>query len=315
MESMSYQASAHEALKAKANRNELVERIARAVPEDGKVEPLKGLTLYRASSPTDLVHRVFDPSFCVIAQGSKEVHLGEDCYRYDPYHYLLATAELPVTAQVLEVSKERPYLSLRLLLDSALVSSLMVEAGHSAPRKRDDVRALDVSPLTPDLLDAVVRLVALLDAPAEAPVLAPLIMREIIYRLLMGAQGGRLRHIAVLGGQSHRIARAVERLHKEFDQPLRIDRIAEELGMSVSGFHHHFKAVTGMSPLQFQKQLRLQEARRLMLGEDLDAATAGYRVGYDDASHFNREYKRLFGEPPMRDVERLREAAMEGVAP
>lgn len=313
MESMGYRASAHEALKVQVNRDELVERIARAIPEDGRVDPLRGLTLYRASSPTDPLHRVFEPSFCVIAQGSKEVHLGKDCYRYDPYHYLLATAELPVTGQVLEASKERPYLSLRLVLDSALVSSVMVEAGHSAPRRRDDVRALDVSLLSADLLDAVVRLVRLLDAPAEAPVLAPLITREIIYRLLMGAQDGRLRHISVLGGHSHRIAKAVKRLHSDFSQSIRMESLAEEIGMSVSGFHHHFKAVTGMSPLQFQKQLRLQEARRLMLGEDLDAATAGYRVGYDDASHFNREYKRLFGEPPMRDMERLRKAALESV--
>jgi AraC-like DNA-binding protein len=171
------------------------------------------------------------------------------------------------------------------------------------------VRAINVSSLDAGLLDAVVRLVRLLDTPTEAPFLAPLITREIVYRLLMGEQGDRLRHIAVLGGYTPPIARAIERLRKDFDQPFRIEDIARELGMSVSGFHHHFKAVTAMSPLQFQKQMRLQEARRLMLGEHLDAASAGYRVGYDDASHFNREYKSLFGLPPMRDVERLREVA------
>jgi AraC-like DNA-binding protein len=142
-------------------------------------------------------------------------------------------------------------------------------------------------------------------------VLAPLIKREIIYRLLMGAQGNRLRQIAVLGGYTHHIARAVDRLRKDFNQPLRIEDIARELGMSVSGFHHHFKSVTAMSPLQFQKQLRLQEARHLMLGQNLDATSAAYQVGYDDPSHFNREYKRLFGAPPMRDVDRLREEAMK----
>jgi AraC-like DNA-binding protein len=160
------------------------------------------------------------------------------------------------------------------------------------------------------LLDAVVRLVRLIDTPTEARVLAPLVTREIVYRLLMGEQADRLRHIAVLGGYTSPIARAIERLRKNFDQPLRVDDVAREIGMSVSGFHHHFKAVTAMSPLQFQKQMRLQEARRIMLGEHLDAASAGYRVGYDDASHFNREYKSLFGLPPMRDVERLREATM-----
>jgi AraC-like DNA-binding protein len=173
------------------------------------------------------------------------------------------------------------------------------------------VQALNVSPLDVSLLDAIVRLVRLLDSSTDARFLAPLITREIVYRLLKGEQGGRLHHIAALGGHSHRIVRALERLRKDFDQPLRIEDIARELGMSVSGFHHHFRAVTAMSPLQFQKQLRLQEARRLMLGEDLDAASAGYRVGYSDASHFTREYKRLFGEPPMRDVEQLREGAME----
>jgi AraC-like DNA-binding protein len=185
----------------------------------------------------------------------------------------------------------------------------MVEAGHPSPQNHTDVRAINVSSLDASLLDAVVRLVRLLDTPAEALFLAPLITREIVYRLLMGEQSGRLRHIAILGGHTHHIVRAIERLRQEFDQSLRIDDMAQELGMSVSGFHHHFKVVTAMSPLQFQKRLRLQEARRLMLGEHLDAASAGYRVGYDDASHFNREYKRLFGVPPMRDVERLREAA------
>ena len=311
MESMSSQKSAREVLRAQANREELVERIARALPRDGKDESLKGLHLARAASPTKGLYGVSQPSFCVIAQGSKEVLLGDQRYRYDPYHYLLTTVELPVVGQVLEASREEPYLSLRLTLDPTLVSSVMVEAGHVSPRSAGNVQGIDVSPLGADLLDAVVRLVRLVDTPAEVPVLAPLVAREIIYRLLMGEQGARLRHIAVLGGQRHRIARAVERLQKEFGRPLRIDRVAQELGMSASSFHYHFKVVTGMSPVQFQKQLRLQEARRLMLGDDLDAATAGYRVGYDDPSHFSREYKRVFGEPPRRDVVRLREAVKE----
>ncbi|MEH2305013.1 AraC family transcriptional regulator [Nostoc sp.] len=299
-----------EADRAQANRDELKEHIAQAICHDGTIEPLKGLHFNRSSSPSECVHSVSIPAFCAIAQGSKEVLLGSDRYQYDPMHYLLATAELPIVSQILEASKEQPYLSLRLDLDPTLVGSVMVEAGHPSS-SRTDVKAIDVSPLDANLLDAVVRLVRLLDSPAEAHVLAPLIKREIIYRLLMGEQGNRLRHIAILGGYAHHIARAVERLRKDFNQPLRIESIARELGMSVSGFHHHFKSVTAMSPLQFQKQLRLQEARRVMLGENLDATSAAYRVGYDDASHFNREYKRLFGAPPMRDVERLREAARE----
>jgi AraC-like DNA-binding protein len=245
----------------------------------------------------------------VIAQGSKQVLLGESRYRYDPFHYLLTTIDLPYAGQILEASKARPYLSLRLELAPTIVSSVMVEAGHAQPRDQANVRAISVSLLDGKLLDAVVRLTRLLDAPAEVPVLRPLIMREIIYRLLVGEQGPRLRHLAILGGYTPHIARAVERLRQGFDQPLRVESLARELGMSVSGFHHHFKAVTALSPLQFQKRLRLQEARRLMLGEDLDAASAAYRVGYHDASHFNREYKSFFGVPPMRDVQRLREEA------
>jgi AraC-like DNA-binding protein len=300
-----------EADRAQANRDELTERIAQAIRHDGRIEPLKGLHFNRSSSPSESCHGVSIPAFCVIAQGSKEVLLGNDRYQYDPMHYLLATVELPIVSQILEASQAQPYLSLRLDLDPTLVGSVMVEAGYPSPQSRTNVKAIDVSPLDANLLDAVVRLVRLLDSPAEAHILAPLIKREIIYRLLMGEQGSRLRHIAVLGGYTHHIARAVDRLRKDFNQPLRIESIARELGMSISGFHHHFKSVTAMSPLQFQKQLRLQEARRLMLGQNLDATSAAYHVGYDDASHFNREYKRLFGAPPMRDVERLREAVRE----
>lgn len=311
MDLMNDSQAKREADRAQANRNELTERIAQAIRHDGTIEPHKGLYFNRSSSPSESCHSVSIPAFCVIAQGSKEVLLGSDRYQYDPMHYLLATVELPIVSQILEASKEQPYLSLRLDLDPTLVGSVMVEAGYPSSRSRADVKAIDVSPLDANLLDTVVRLVRLLDSPAEAHVLAPLIKREIIYRLLMGEQGNRLRHIAVLSGYTYHIARAVERLRKDFNEPIKIESIARELGMSVSGFHHHFKSVTAMSPLQFQKQLRLQEARRLMLGENLDASSAAYRVGYDDASHFNREYKRLFGAPPMRDVERLREAARE----
>ncbi len=310
MNVMIHQQAEREAELIQAHREELVERIGRAVREDGTVQTLKGLYLSRSSLPLKPLHSVLKPSVCVIAQGSKEVLLGESRYRYDPSHYLLATVELPRVSQVLEASKEQPYLSLRLELDPTLVSSVMVETGHVSPRDHANVRAIAVSPLDGNLLDAFVRLVRLLDAPAEARVLLPLITREIIYRLLMGEQGGRLRHLALQGGYTPYIARAVARLRQDFDQPLHVEGLARELGMSVSGFHHHFKAVTAMSPLQFQKRLRLQEARRLMLGEDLDAASAAYRVGYHDASHFNREYKSLFGVPPMRNVQRLREETL-----
>lgn len=301
----------HETDHMQAQMGKLVKLIERAIREDGSVEPLKGLHLNRSSSPKAPIHSVYEPVFCVIAQGSKEIFLGNERYVYDPAHYLLVTADLPLAGHVLEASKERPYLGIRLDLDPTVVSSVMMESDHTSPSSHAGVKAIDVSLLDLNLLDAVVRLVRLVENPNEAHVLAPLVTREIVYRLLMGEQGERLSYIAALGGFTPHIAKAIERLNKEFDQPLRVDGIARELGMSVSGFHHHFKAVTAMSPLQYQKRLRLQEARRLMLGEGLDASSAAYRVGYHDASHFNREYKSLFGLPPVRDVERLREGVLE----
>src|SRR3712207_5330571 len=251
---MSRPQSEHEARRAQASRDELVERMAPAIREDGTVEPLEGLRLRRASSPTELGHGVSYPALCVIAQGSKEILLGEDRYRYDPAHYLITTAALPIASRITEASEERPYLGLVLRLDPALVGSVMVEAGHPAPRGHAAVKAIDVSPLDAGLLDAVVRLVRLLDSPlTEARFLAPLVKREIVYRLLRGEQGGRLSHVAALGGSSHRIVEALERLREDFDRPLRIEDIARDCGMSVSGFHHHFKAVAAMSPRQFQK--------------------------------------------------------------
>jgi AraC-like DNA-binding protein len=224
------------------------------------------------------------------------------------------TSSVTVTIQIVAPAHTVQLSAPLLLMETSL--QLLALRGCGSRRGSDlvdgsqsAVTAIDVSPLDAGLLDAVVRLVRLLQAPTDARVLAPLVTREIVYRLFMGAQGGRLQYVAALGGPNHRIAAAIERLRHDFDQPLYIEELARELGMSVSGFHHHFRALTAMSPLQFQKQLRLQEARRLMFGEGLDAASAGYRVGYGNASHFTREYKRLFGAPPMHDVQQLREGA------
>lgn len=211
---------AKEVRREQANREELVERIAGAIREDGRVEPIRGLLLHRSSSPTELVHGMTGLALCVVAQGSKEVMLGDNRYRYDPAHYLLTTVELPVVGQIIEATPERPYLSLRLSLEPTLIGSVMAEAGCVSPHSQAAVRAISVSPLDAGLLDAVVRLVRLLDAPGEAPFLAPLIVREIIYRLLMGEQAERLRHLAVQGSHTHRIARALERRRNEFNQPL-----------------------------------------------------------------------------------------------
>src|SRR6266702_5089946 len=208
--------SEREAVLLQANREELVERIGRTMRQDGTAQLLQGLHLYRHSFPLEQVYSVVEPSLCVVAQGSKEFLLGDSRYLYDPLHYLLVTVDLPNVGHVLEASKERPFLSLRLELAPTLVGEVLIEVGHSSPRDYADVRAIDVSPLDGHLLDAIVRLTRLLDSPAEAPVLMPLITREIIYRLLVGEQGGRLRHLAILGGYTPHIARAIERLRQDF---------------------------------------------------------------------------------------------------
>lgn len=238
------QQAQREAQRMHANREELAWRIAQAIREDGTLQPLTGLHLSRTSVPLMRVHSVVEPSVAVIAQGSKEVLLGDNRYLYDPSRFLLTTVDLPRVSQVLEASKERPYLAVRLELAPTLVSAVMVEASRSLPRERAEVRAIDVSPVDGNLLDAFVRLVRLLDSPDEAQALMPLITREIIYRLLMGEQGARLRHLVMEGGYTPHIATVVKRLRQNFDQPLRIETLARELGMSVSSLQHHFKAVT-----------------------------------------------------------------------
>jgi AraC-like DNA-binding protein len=296
-----------EAQRLQSNREELLERMARILPEDGSFEAFHGLFLGRSSKPTESVNSLHQPAFCFVVQGGKRVLLGEEVFRYDPGHYLVFTVDLPVVFQVEEASEERPYFGLRLNLDPSLVASVMMESGFETKKGDASAKAIGVSPVDADLLDAVVRLVRLLDTPGGRNILAPLITREIVYRLLAGGEGARRGHLlASSGGDTRRISRAIGRLREHYNEPLKIEVIARELGMSVSGFHHHFKSVTSMSPLQFQKQIRLQEARRLMLGEALDAASAGVRVGYEDPSYFSREYKKLFGAPPQRDIAQLR---------
>ena len=294
-----------EAQRTRRNSEELVDRMAAAVRTDGIVEPFPGFRLSRASSPTEPVRSVYQPSFCFVAQGSKRALLGEEVFRYDPDHYMIYTVDLPLTFQVEEASEERPYLGFQLDLEPALVASVIVESGIRIKKGEASTKAMNVSSVDADLLDGILRLVRLIEAPAGRKVLAPLIIKEIIYRLLIGGQGARLSHIVSSGGDTRRISKAIGHLREHFDEQLKMDEIARELGMSVSGFHHHFKSVTSMSPLQFQKHLRLQEARRLMLGEDMDAASAGFRVGYQDPSHFSRDYKRHFGAPPHGDIASL----------
>jgi AraC-like DNA-binding protein len=304
--SMNHREAKREARRMQSNREELVERIARALPEDGSLDLFSGFRLARSSRPTKPIHAVYQPAFCFVAQGRKQALLGEEVFRYDPGHYLIYTVDFPLTFQVAEASKERPYLGFRLDLDPSLVAAVMMESGIEPEKGHARVKAIDVSPIDTELLDAAVRLARLLDAPDERKVLAPLITREIVFRLLAGGQGARLSHLLMAGGGTGHIAKAIGHLRENFDRPLRMEELARELGMSLSGFHHQFKSVTAMSPLQFQKQIRLQEARSLMLAEDLDAASAGFRVGYQDPAYFSRDYKKLFGAPPQRDIAQLR---------
>ena len=286
-------------------REEIVERMSRLLPEDGRIDFVPGLLLIKSSVPAEPVQSLFQPSFCFVAQGRKRASVGGEVFLYDPFHYLIFTVDLPVAFQIEAPSKELPYLGLSLNLDSALVASVIVESGIRIKKGDASIKAMNVSAVDADLLDAVARLVRIAETPAERKVLAPLVIKEIIYRLLAGGQAARLAHL-LTAADTRRISKAIGHLREHFDEPLKMEVIARELGMSVSGFHHHFKSVTSMSPLQFQKHLRLQEARRLMLGEDLDAASAGFRVGYEDPSYFSRDYKKQFGSPPQRDVTRLR---------
>lgn len=292
--------------KMQINREELIERMIRLAPENSLVEVFPGIFIYQSSKPTESQISVLKPAFCVIAQGSKDVLLNDELFHYDSGHYLISTLDLPIMSNVVEASEEKPYLNLRIDLDPALVAAVMIESGIETKKSGTGVKAMDVSPVDADLLEAVVKLVKLFDTPDEMKFLAPLIIREIIYRLLKGKQSARLGQLITTEGDAQRISRVVKQIRENIDQPLKIEDTAREIGMSVSGFHQHFKSVTAMSPLQFQKQIRLQEARRLMFGENMDVAIASFRVGYDDPSYFSREYKKLFGIPPHRDIAKLR---------
>jgi AraC-like DNA-binding protein len=267
------------------------------------------LRLHRSSVPNEPIYALWVPVLCILAQGRKQVILANELYPYDSACYLLVSVDLPLLGQVIKATPEVPYLGLSLELDPGQIGALIMEAGlKPALSNMNPERGLAVSRLSAPLLDAVGRLLRLLETPLDIPVLAPLVLREILYRLLIDEQGARLHQIALANSQTQRITRAINWLKLNYAQTLRIEDIAREAHMSPSGLHHHFKAVTAMSPLQYQKQLRLHEARRLMLGEDVDAATAGFRVGYESPSQFNREYSRMFGAPPLRDIVRLRSA-------
>ncbi|PWB33343.1 AraC family transcriptional regulator CmrA [Pseudomonas sp. SDI] len=288
-------------------RQELAELIQRhGVGTSGVPSAIADLFLVRYEQSVRSMPALTQPALCILAQGSKEVTLGEETYLYDPLHYMVVSVAMPISGVLLEASPENPSLGIRLDIDPAEINSLIAETGPMGVPSLPSGRGLYVERLDTHLLDALLRLIRLLDAPKDIPVLAPLIRREILYRLLRGPQGSRLYEIAMANTQTHRVCQAIQWLNDYFHKPLRIEDLAREVNLSASTLHHRFKAVTSMSPLQYQKQLRLQEARRLMLNDGLEASVAGYRVGYESPSQFSREYSRLYGAPPLRDMARLR---------
>jgi len=279
--------------------------IARCAPEDGPHElPVPGLGVIRSGQPTEPLLTVQQPALCIIAQGAKQVMLGDRVYRYDAATNLVISIDLPLAGQVIEASVERPYLAMRIDLDAALLNELMLDA--ATPPSTEEISGLSLSPISPELIDASARLLRLVDRPREIAALAPLIRREIHYRLLAGEQASAVRHIAASEGKLVQVGRAIAWIKANFHRPFSVEAVAREARMSPSALHQHFKAATAMSPLQYQKHLRLHEARRLMVGLDRDAQAAGFAVGYESPSQFTREYARLFGAPPARDAARLR---------
>jgi AraC-like DNA-binding protein len=294
-------------------REELRRKIAAHTLKAGAhATAILGLTLYHRTAPSPCYPAACEPSLNVFVQGRKRITLAGTTYLCDESTFLLSSVDVPVVSQIVAASEEVPLLSLLLKLDMALVREILSHEEFHAPDGSSPARGITIGKTTVDLLKPCCRLLDLLDAPEDIPFLSNLIQREIVYRLLRGPQGERLRAIATLGDQSHRTAKAIAWLRANYTKPLHVEELAEVARMGMSTLHHHFRALTAMSPLQYQKQLRLVAARERMLAEGLDAASAAFEVGYESASQFNREYKRFFGQPPMRDIKvrRLAGSAM-----
>lgn len=272
--------------------------------------PISGLRFSRWTTPTPPTSYTHNPSICLIAQGRKRVLLGEESFIYDANHFLISSVDLPIIANIIEASEEQPYLGLIMELDLTEISQLIVDSELAFTQAKEAQKGIAVGELSESLLDAFVRLAELLDEGQNIKILAPIIKREIFYRLLMSEQGTRLHQIVTAGSHSHQIAKAIDWLKNNFVKPLSVGDLASYTGMSKSSFYTHFRSMTSMTsmtPLQFQKKLRLSEARRLMLTENLDAMAATFKVGYESPSQFSREYSRLFGAPPSKDIKSLRE--------
>lgn len=264
------------------------------------------LTLMHATQVSEPMESIYTPSICVVAQGAKTATLAGETYRYDPLSYLVTSVELPVNGRIVEASPEIPYLSLKLNFDTDVILDIVQEMNRPTSVRMEAHRGITVNKTSPALLESLVRLMELQSVPEDIPILAPLVIREILYRVLQGEQGALIRQFAIIGSHAHKIAQAIQVINRQFDRSLVIEQIAASVNMSTSAFHKHFKRVTAMSPLQYQKTIRLQEARRLMLTEPIQASEAAFRVGYESPSQFSREYARMYGRPPMLDVEQLR---------
>jgi AraC-like DNA-binding protein len=296
-------------------RRELVALLRRRTGSEGQNETaIPALKFYRYSQPTEPANVLMEPAVYVVLQGRKRVTVGGKSYVYDPSRYLAVSVDLPAVGYVLEASPEEPYLCMTLAVDPRDLAALIVETGRQAPHDDHDGRALYVSALRDPLRDGLLRLVRLLDTPQDIPVLAPLILREINYRLLDSEQFGRLAQIAIGDGRLRRVSGAIGWIKDHFREPLEIQALARHVNMSPSALHHYFKTVAAISPVQYQKRLRLEEARRQLLSGALSAEVIAREVGYESASQFSREYARLFGQPPRRDAQRLRHDLERGDA-
>jgi len=288
-------------------RSELAHKIAAYMGSaENRATEIPGLTLHRRTAPTAPCSATYEPGVTVIAQGRKRVDLGRSTFIYGESRYLLTAVDLPIVSQIMEASEAMPCLAMSLKLEMPVIRELLSREEMHAPEVPLDSPAMATGEATVEFLSACCRLLDLLNTPRDIPFLSGLIQREIVYRILQGPEGARLRAIATLGDQSHRTAKAIAWIKANYAKPLRVDDLAQVAGMGLSTLHNHFRALTAMSPLQYQKQLRLQAARGRMLVDGLDAASAAFEVGYESASQFNREYRRLFGQPPMRDVRTLR---------
>src|SRR5271167_2280799 len=294
-------------VRARELRKDLARKIASFVgPKEKRITDVPGLLLTRRTAPTAPASATYEPSLAVVAQGRKRATLAGTTFIFDQSRYLLTSLDLPVICNVIEASEAVPYLCFVLKLEMPVVRELLSRDEIQAPQPATDSPAMATGETTAELLDACCRLMDLLNTPQDIPFLSGLIQREIIYRILRGPEGARLRAIATMGDQSQRTAKAIAWVRTNYVKALRVEDLAKIAGMGVSTLHHHFRVLTAMSPLQYQKQLRLHAARERMLMDGLDAASAAFEVGYESASQFNREYSRFFGQPPMRDIRTLR---------